>query len=433
MTTGILLLILVFAWLVLAILTFRPPDMPKLTRLLFFQAWLVVSFLLTYFFLVRVFDWNPNPLRVQIARALMFNKFIYLGDIVPGLYDLDYVHRLDTDDVEETIREEWVATYQYDVVTQQSGAQSGPFGAAIYDFDACRPPAMLSYELVPVSYDYLAQDALRLVVENAIPYADPISASQDFPEVFTNGATQGVVTDLNVFRRTGIALDCLQRRDWQALHPGEAFPNPVRYQNIGSFRGNYRIERNGATVTVVDRSPFERSQITIRRQFRPENGSYYRPGTQALLDPVEYTLAFGPGRPDQIPQVYYPEKTVLAFYLNLSQDKEQLAEANSYLSPDAQALFDIQTDQFGLAMPRNELVRVLVWQIRYEPNVTAEQLHEDRQVTVEVVGIDKAGNIDYAHPCQVTWQIVGLKNASALPYGCEWRLERYQGNCTSAR
>jgi hypothetical protein len=439
LTTGIVLLGLAFAWVLLGILTFRPPT-PNPLRFLYFLLWLGASFGLAYFVLVEVFEFNPNPYRVAMARRLTDDKTIYLGDLVPGLYDLDYISRVDTDGESEAIPQEWLAFYQYDVSTSQAGNTTGPFGAAIYDYDTCRPPAILSYELVPVSYDYLGQDAVWQSVENIIPYADPVSAGRDRPELIINGSTRGVVTDLNVFRKTGVALDCFQLQQWRVVHPGEAFPNPFRYENIGSFRGNYRVDRNQATITVVDRSPFERSQIAIRRQYRPENGSYFRPGTQVLLDPVEYGLTFGPGQPSQVPQVYYPEKAVLAFYLNLTKDKAQLEAAKTYLSPGAQKAYDIQTDPFGLstdpnsvATARDKLARVLVWEIRYQPDIAAEQLHEDRQVTVIVTGVDKDGNIDYAHPCQVTWQVVGRANPQALPYGCEWALDWYRSTCPAER
>ena len=66
-----------------------------------------------------------------------------------------------------------------------------------------------------------------------------------------NGFTRGAVTDLNIFRKVGVRQNCFQRQQWLAAHPGEAFPNPFRYENVGSFRGNYLIWRDGHTVTVV--------------------------------------------------------------------------------------------------------------------------------------------------------------------------------------
>jgi hypothetical protein len=439
-TRAVTIVILGVAWLFLLFATFRPPDSPRFTRLLLFQLLLLVSAALGYMFLIYVLRYNPNPARVAIARFMTKDRMVYLGDIVPGVFDLDYLQRVDTDFEAEDIPEEWFAFYQYDVSTPPQGSPEGPFGAAIYDYDLCRPPAILSFELAPVSYDYLGQTWASVNVANIMPYNDPISAYEDRPEVIVNGSTLGVVTDLNIFRKTGVALSCLQRQEWQRVHPGESFPNPIRYENVGSFRGNYLVRRNADTVTVVDRSPFERSQITIEREYRPLNGSYFREGTDRLLDPVEFTLAFGPGEPDNIPQVYYPEKTVLAFYRNLGKDRASLEKAATWLSPDAQTLYDIERDPFGLstaedsvARARNKLARVLIWEIRYDPDIEAERLHETRDVTVTVVGVNAEGQIDYAHPCQVTWSVVGVPKAGAMPFGCEWRLETYWTTCVGGK
>jgi hypothetical protein len=449
MTTAFLLAILAIAWVALLFLVFRAPGSPAPTRLILFQLLLLVTCVLGYFFLVEVVGFNPNPIRVRIARTMTDDKMIYLGDFVPGVYDLDYLYRIDTDGDQEEPKEEWLATYQYDVSTSEGGSRQGPFGAAIYDLDDCRPPAVLSFELVPVSYDYLAQDAIIIlgdaktddvVVKNIIPHADPLSVKDgvalDRPEVIVFGRTRGARTDLNVFRKVGVELDCFARQQWVRTHPGQPFPNPLRYENVGSFRGNYGVSMAESTVTVLDRAPFERSQIVIRRQYRPVDGSYFRFGTQTLRDPVEYTLAFGPGQPDVVQKVYYPEKAVLAFYANLTKDRGQLETAQGYLSEQARGAYDLYRDPFGLstdpesvAKARDKLARVLVWEIRYQPDVPAEQLHQEREVTVTVVGVDKDGNIDYDHPCQVNWRIIGAPNPQALPYGCEWRLDSYTSTC----
>jgi hypothetical protein len=217
---------------------------------------------------------------------------------------------------------------------------------------------------------------------------------------------------------------------------------PFSYQNVGSFRGNYRVRispggAGGSTVTVWDSGGFERSQLTIRRQYRPgPNGSYFRSGEQELWAPVEYSLDFGPGQPDQVTQVYYPEKAVLAFYLNLTKDEGLLDTAEEYLSERAKAVYNIATDPFGLstdpgsvAQARGDLARVLVWEIRYEPDVEAEQRHQERRVGATVVGVNADGVVDYAHPCQVTWRVLGISNPQAQPFGCEWRLDSYESTC----
>jgi hypothetical protein len=432
-TAAVTLSILGILWLVLFFLTFRPPA-PGLTRLLFFLLWLGTSAILGYFVLIKVYKYNPNPLKVELARRLTADKMIYLGDFVPGLYDLDDIQRIDTDPKDEELTEEWLAFYQYDVHTDTATKEHfGPWGAAIYDDYDCRPPAVFSYELAPVSYNYLGQDRVTVQVDDIIQYNDPLSGSQDRPEVLVNGYTGNVVTDLNIFRKVGLEPSCEDAQKWYATHPGMSITNTIQYPNIGSFRGNYAVERTGNVVTVVDRSPFERSQITISREYHPLNGSYFRLNSQDLLDPVEFTLGFGPGQPDNIPTVYYPEKVVLAFYLQLGNNAQNLDRANSYLSSDAQAIYDIHTDQFGIALPRQDLARVLVWEIRYQPNVEAERLHEQREVTVTMVGVDTNGNIDTLHPCQVTWGVTGVEKAGALPYNCEWRLEWYQTNCITGK
>jgi len=50
-----------------------------------------------------------------------------------------------------------------------------------------------------------------------------------------------------------------------------------------------------------------------------------------------------------------------------------------------------------------------VWEIKYDPDIEAEQSHADRQVTAVVVGVDKDGNVDYAilarsHGGSSVWQ-----------------------------
>ena len=443
---GVVLVILMIAWVFFLFWTFRTPA-PKIGQLITFLGLLGVSAVLGYLFLVEVLKWNPNPLKVNLSRFLSEDKTLYLGDVAPGLYDLDYIHRIDADgegaDPESGRGDQLLAFYKYDVVTVEDRAPGGPFGAAIYETDACRPPSILAFELVPVSYDYLGQDEVDVRVQNIIEYADPLSNSMDRPEVIISGKTRGVVTDLNIFRKAGIKQDhCLPWRKAGSSATGLELTSPFSYLNVGSFRGSYKValssgEDDPSTVTVWDSGGFERSQFTIRKQYRPgDNGSYLRPDGQELWAPVEYSLDFGPGEPDQIPQVYYPEKAVLAFYLHLTKDQQLLDEAETYLSPRAQQEYDMKSDPFGLsadpasvARARDALARVLVWEIRYDPDVAAEQQHQARTVGATVVGVDVAGRVDYGHPCQVTWRVVGISNPQAQPYGCEWRLDSYVSSC----
>jgi hypothetical protein len=99
----------------------------------------------------------------------------------------------------------------------------------------------------------------------------------------------------------------------------------------------------------------------------------------------------------------------------------------------------MEANPFGLSMApdsvaraRDKLARVLVWEIQYVPDVNAEQLHQDRQVTVTVVGVNEQGQIDYEHPCRVTWTVIGVPKQGAIPFGCEWRLQDYVSECMGA-
>ena len=125
-TTAIVILGLGFIWVALLILIIRRPGGPGIPQLIFFQIWVLVSLTLGYFFLVRVFEFNPNPLRVSGARFLTKDRMIYLGDIVPGVFDLDYIYRIDASAPQERTAsgedplEDWIVLYQYDVVGAQS-------------------------------------------------------------------------------------------------------------------------------------------------------------------------------------------------------------------------------------------------------------------------------------------------------------------------
>jgi hypothetical protein len=392
---------------------------------------------------------------VQAARFLTKDRMIYLGDFVPGLFDLDNIYRIDASALQERVAgdeeplPDWIALYQYDVVGAQSDSPRGPFGAAIYEPDACRPPVILSFELVPASYDYLAQDrilvrdnledpASDLQVRNIVTYQDPASASLDRPEIIIFGRTGNVRTDLNIFRKVGMDTYCLPLRERRptptpssSASTAMTVTTPFEYQNIGSFRGSYRValgDPAGAQglVTVWDRAGFERSQFTAKRVYAPQNGSYFVPGTTQLVEPRIAGLDFGPGWPDNLPQVYYPEKAVLAFYLSLTTSGTDLRRAESYLSDMGRQQYDAYRDQFGLALPRREADSILVWEICYSPDVAAEQAHADREVRAVVVAVDRNGQVDRQNPQVVRWKVVGEEEPSALPYGCEWKLDTYE-------
>lgn len=439
-TTAIVLAGLFILWLALLFLTFRAPDAPKPMRLLFFQALLLVTIILGYFFMIKIVKWNPNPLKIRVANILTGDRMIYLGDIVPGVYDLKYIERVDTDLEEETIADEWVVFYQYDVFTSQSGDPVGPYGGAIYDYDRCRPPTIFAFELVPVNYDYLGETSVEIDVDNIIKYKDPLSQDRmandlDRPEVIITGKTRGVQTDLNIFRKVGTDIDCVPRRNVQIPpqltltpvvqpEPQDVFQvamSPYGYQNIGSFRGSHSVSLNGSRVVVNDRAGFERSQLVVRKIYTPKSGTYFQKDRPNLLvPPDEVSIQFGPGRPDNTLQVYYPEKTVLAFFTQLGTDTD--AALGNTCAASGKGKPQYHPEDFGLALPVSRLQQTVVCEIIYEPDVLAEQNHEDRTVWVKVVEVEKGGSNDCSLARPLACTVRAQPNPSALPYGCEWCL-----------
>lgn len=451
--SGLIILLLALGFMVLFYLVFRSPT-PGVDRLGLFLVWLAVGGLLAYFFAVRVLNYDPDPARLAIARLVTGQKIIDLSQIVPGLpEDLDMIMRIDTDGEPERIADrdaalEWLVFYRYDGTTDEgidtsedaNWIRGGPLGGAIYDSDGCRPPAIRSYELIPLAYDYIAQDGILLsrdprtsdvVVENAINWRDTFAgclqpadeeSGPDRPEIFIYGRTGSVRTDLNVFRKTGQELSCILRQQWEQTNPGMPLPCPVGYQNIGSFRGNYRVARNGAEVRVYDRAPFERSQFVIKKTYLPSRSTgTYLTASGVLTSPVGVSIEFGPGRPEDTQEVYYPEKTVLAFFTQLGDATERAMQNVCRGGKNESVRYD--PAMFGLSLPANRLENVVVCEISYQPNIERERNHQTQYVGVRVVEQTEAGHDNCRNSVPLICEVrADPSDPTALPYGCKWCL-----------
>ncbi|HSJ53857.1 MAG TPA: hypothetical protein VLC52_08910, partial [Anaerolineae bacterium] len=249
--------------------------------------------------------------------------------------------------------------------------------------------------------------------------------------VIITGYTDRTATDLNIFRKVGFYTLCEPTRRAHADPFAETITLPFKYQVIGTFRGTYRVERDGGTVTVKDRAGFERSQIVVRRVYNPDpdTGSYLvplAPGSDryVLRPPDEVGLAFGPGRPEDTREVYYPEKTVLAFFTDLGPNTER---AMSYTC-QGKGRNDYEPVNFGLELPLSQLDSVTVCEMRYVPDDEAERAHETRTVGVRVVEIPEGGSGNCSQATSLVCTVVSSPNPNALPFGCEWCLY----NCTPA-
>ncbi len=436
--SGLFVLLLAVAFMVLFYLVFRAPG-PGLGRLALFLVWLAVGALLGYYFAVAVLNYDPDPARLAIARAITNQKIIDLTQIVPGLPDdLDWIYRIDTDGDQERIEDEdeareWLVVYRYDTVVAEDRVVGGPFGAAIYDTGLCRPPSIFSFELVPVSYDYLGQDAVWVEVGNIVPYldalSDPLGLGVDRPEVIITGFTSGIATDLNIFRKVGYYSACEPTRRAHADPYAETVTLPFKYQVIGTFRATQQVLRDGAEVVVQDRAGFERSQIVVRRVYTPDpaTGSYLVPAAPGsdkyvLRNPDRVGLAFGPGRPEDTRDVYYPEKTVLAFFGDLGPNTDRAMSYTCLGGGDGKGEDDYDPLDFGLEVPPSQLASVNVCEMRYIPDDEAERNHEARTVNVKVVEIPEGESRGCSQARSLSCVVVSSPNPDALPYGCEWCL-----------
>jgi hypothetical protein len=363
-----------------------------------FLAWIVFNLILVFivWFFVRVTHYDLDPIKVRISESLTKNRMINLQEVAPGIHTIRHVFRQDTDDDDF---QEWVVFYSYD--TTKTG--SGPYGSAVYDVDRCRPPAIVTYELRPYDYNYVAENLPSWWTSG--PQVRDINGDGEQELILHIG------NDLSIFRWFDHTLDCSV--------PG---PGQQGYELLGTFRGTGGVREEGdGRIAVMDRAFLDRSQTAIKRVYAPDaNGSYVRPEGGGLYPPQETGVDFAFGLPVTATQLYYPEKTVLAFYLNLAKDNRA---AKAYLSKGAQDRYPINTYDFGIALPREQLARVLVKELSYAPNVGEEQLLHPRDVAIMVVGVDTDGYVDEANPRRVVWRVIGVSKEGALPYNCEWRLE----------
>lgn len=369
-------------------------------------AWVMFNVLLVFFiwFVVRLTHYDTDPNKVWAANKLTQNRMIDLQQVAPGIQTIRHVYRLDTDG---DGFEEWLVLYSYDSSTAgKADVRPGPYGAAIYDPDQCRPPAIVSYELRPYDYDYVGENVS--IWWGGQPEMIDVNADGKLELVLHIG------NNLSVFRWFGLVGEC------SAIEA-----QPQGYRALGTFRGTGGVSlgTNGQIV-VLDRGFFDRSQIATERLYAPDkNGSYLLPEGGGLYPPKEVGLTFEYGQTISMTQSYYPEKTVLAFYLNLGQ-KDKAADA--LLCPDVRKTYPVNRDSFGVALPHDQLARVLVKEIAYTPNPDAERLHMTREVTVVVVGVSKKDVADEEHPQRVVWTVRGVPREGALPYNGEWCLESYR-------
>ncbi|GEM_PF-3993619 len=320
------------------------------------------------------------------------------------------VERMDVDGDDEN---EWLVLYRFDP------AQGGNFGIApaqglLYDVVTCEFPEFVTYTLPTPANDYLAEGSVNVALDDFLDNADdPYSAPR---EVIIRG--DGPRKTLSIFRfRDEVRNPCVAPST-----PREGF------YLVGYFSANLRIERAGKDVVLWDRTAFERSQLAIRRLYRPAagpRGETYVDERGALFPPVEQSVDFAFGLPENPSDSPYPEKAVAAFYLYLNADKEK---AKAFLMPELQPQFP--EGRFGLPMSVSQVKQVFVRSVTYYPDAQQERARQDREVTVTVQAVPAGGGTGAT--CTVRWLVRNFEHpvegtpTLAQRGDREWRLAQIQ-------
>lgn len=269
------------------------------------------------------------PERYQNQEVVDFRR------LPGGRESVAAVQRLDTD---SDGWQEWVVSYRYDI-----GAYNSPISCVIYDLEGTSPFVIYPYPLRAPNTDYLGEGRVTITVEDVL--SEPLEQAR--PEVVvTDGRT------LSIFR--------VSERSQAPSSAPIAFSNP--YRCAGFFKANLKTERIGTEVSVWDRAGSERSQFALKRVYRPAEGSYFRSDSGTLLPPVEASIEFAYGMPQDILDTPYPEKLVLAFYKDLvGKDVKQ------YLSDHGLKLWAAGRLDYGSPWPKEKLQKVWVQEISYVP------------------------------------------------------------------
>jgi hypothetical protein len=303
-----------------------------------------------------------SALRLQLG---MLSILLILGALLPGCttedkrLDFDTIlpdewspyatYRLDTNADGEN---EWVILYSYDEKEQEAFT---PVGGVIYHADRGKPPVVFPYPLVAPGWTYLGEGKSTIEVNQVL------SESPDPEVVFQSVDSADVTTRVALFH-------------WQDHAPNKVLP-PVAdetmgqwYHCVGQFSGDGGVKLEVNQVTVWERTE-ERSQLAVRKTYRPLQGSYINPGDKQLIAPVETCLDFSYGQPKDVDKSPYPEKVLMAFYSHFTTD-----QAYTFLTPGAQEGLRKQAGDWGriAPWPRTAVTGICVKELNYTPDTEPE-------------------------------------------------------------
>lgn len=295
--------------------------------------------------------------------------------------------------------DEWIVFYRFDPYQNIQWANT-PVHGIVYDALPCDPPVIREYRLPTPANDYLSEGAISVELQEVL--REP-GKSGSVPELVVFGG--GEVKTLTFYRFFDNRTN---------------FCEPVQEGQRGFFLlGFFRaisIVRDGTTIITKDRTVFERSQLAIKKIYRPREdpsvGQTYLQPDGRLVPPSEQTVDFRFDLPNDPRDSPYPEKTVATFYLALGSQNDL---ARSFLTEELQSGFETGT---GLPIPVSQVGRVLIYSLSYTPDVAAEKRREDRHVEVVAAAVDKQGRL--YPPRRLRWRLVGVPIPQRQD--CEWRM-----------
>ena len=220
-------------------------------------------------------------------------------------------------DFSQVVSKNWVVTSQalvdvtgkgevqcavlYAVDTSSGNQHTPPVAGVIYGKSKGEPPNIYAYPLNLPEGFYLGEHQVTVRVAEVLSGAD-------YQELIVEDRTpEKAIVEASIF-------------SWQPAEKAEDSAFKLR----GWFHAEEGVLFEADKVIVQERLKDTRSQLVYRRVYKPsEDKSYFRKDSQNLVDPETEVIPLA--MPDAPTAARFPEKTVLAFYKNIT-DSNALTE-----------------------------------------------------------------------------------------------------------
>ncbi|MBN1937322.1 MAG: hypothetical protein JW934_21875 [Anaerolineae bacterium] len=305
-----------------------------------------------------------KPLKFRLCLVALFvgvalilpgcapeDKRLDLETILPAAWKPYATYRLDTN---ADNQKDWAILYTYDQLATDAFTPVGGVIYHVYSFaNQDKAPVVFPYPLTVPGWPYLGEGKSTIELKEVLQ-------NSAGPEVVYQGTnSEGLLTRL--------ALFTWQNHAPSPVLPPEADPTTGQwYHCVGKFDTDARINLEAERVTVWERTN-ERSQLAIRKIYRPQEGSYMQ--GDASIAPTQVCLDFAYGQPQDIARSPYPEKILMAFFANLTNEQT----VYQFLTKEAADNLRAQKDAWGriTPWPRASLTDICVKELRYAPSQEA--------------------------------------------------------------